>query len=139
MRLYRPTKFDFQRSLQCGIALFFVLFTLVDISSPRLCCEELGELLDSAARAATVNASAVDETTPSDEATLSTANDDSRPTLPPTQSSNEDDCFCCCSHVLPGLSFSMAVTHFESPQADPQRDCLLAPPLRTLYHPPRFV
>lgn len=139
MQLGPHTRLIYQCKLYSWIALFFLLFTLADISSPRQCCEELGGLPDFAARAATVNASAVAEATPSDEATYSIANDDSQPTQPATPCSTDEDCFCCCSHVLPGLSFSMAVTQFKSPEADPQQDCLLTPALRALYHPPRFV
>ena len=132
------TSFIVHRNLQCGIALFFVLFTVLDILSPHLCSEDLGGLTDSPARAA--NASAVDEATPSDEAKLSIANDASQPTQPAVPSStDEEDCFCCCSHVLPGLSFSIAVLHFRSPEADLQQDLLRTPALRALYHPPRFV
>lgn len=133
MRLGRHPMSNLRRDLYRGISVFFLLFTIVDISSPHLCCEDLDGLAGSAAQNNTIKASVVDE------GMTAVVNDDSRPQQPAGPSSSEEDCFCCCSHVLPGLSFSVAVLHFESLEADPQQDCLLTPPLRALYHPPRFV
>lgn len=140
MQLGSHTRLIFQCRLYCLIAIFFVLFTFVDIFSPRQCCEELVGFADSAAPAATTNSDALDQAARSDEGTPSIAASDNQPTQPATPSSTqEEDCFCCCSHVLPGLSFSVAVLHFKSLDAEPQQDSLLTPPLRALYHPPRFV
>lgn len=133
MRLGRhPASKTLQRYLYRGIAVFFVLFTFVDISSPHLCCDELNGLA-SAAQGSTINAPVVDDRIPAID------KDDSVPQQPATPPASEEDCFCCCSHVLPGVSFSVAVLHFKSPQVDPQTDSLLTPPLKALYHPPRFV
>lgn len=140
MQLGSHTRLIFQCKLHSLIALFFVSFTFADISSPRQCCEELAGFANSAGRAATTNSDALNEAARSDQGTLVIADSDSQPTQPATPSSTEDeDCFCCCSHVLPGLSFSVAVLQFESLEADSQQDFLLTPPLRALYHPPRFV
>ncbi len=133
MRLARHPISSLQRYICRGIAVFFLLFTIVDICSPHLCCEELNGLTDSVAQSAAVNASIVD-----DGMTV-IVNDDSRSQQPATPSSSEEDCFCCCSHVLPGFSLNMVVLHFKSPETEPQQDCLLTPPLSALYHPPRFV
>ena len=139
MQIGPHTRLIFQCELYSLIAIFFVLFTFVDISSPRQCCEELGGFADSGAPAATTDSDALDEAARAYEGTPSIAGCDSRPTQPATPSSSEEDCFCCCSHVLPGLSFSIAVLHFRSPEADLQQDLLRTPALRALYHPPRFV
>ena len=140
MQLGSHTRLIFQCKLYSLIAIFFVLFTFVDISSPRQCCEELAGFANSAERATTTNSDALNEAARSDEGTPSIAGSKSQPTKPTTPSSTEEeDCFCCCSHVLPGLSFSVAVLHFKSLEADSQQDRLLTPPLRALYHPPRFV
>ncbi len=140
MQLGSHTRLILQCKLYSLIAIFFVLFTFVDISSPRQCCEELVGFTGSAERAAATNSDVLNEAARSDEATPSIIGSDFQPTQPATPSSTEEeDCFCCCSHVLPGLSFSVAVLHFKSLEADSQQDCLLTPPLRALYHPPRFV
>ena len=140
MQLGSHTRLIFQCKLYSLIAIFFVLFTFVDISSPRQCCEELVGFANSAERATTTNSDALNEAARSDEGTPVIAGSSSQPTKPTTPSSTEEeDCFCCCSHVLPGLSFSVALLHFKSLEADFQQDCLLTPPLGALYHPPRFV
>jgi hypothetical protein len=120
----RHSIFRLQPYIRRGIAVFFLLFTIVDISSPHVCCEELNGLVESVAQSAAVNASIVH---------------DSRSQPPAKPSASEEDCFCCCSHVLPSLSLNMAELDFKSPETDPQQDCLLTPPLSALYHPPRFV
>ena len=133
MRLGQDQACRFQRYLYRGIAVFFLLFTFADISSPHLCCEELDGLAESAALGAMVNVPVFDY------GTTAIVNDQSRPQQPAKPTSSEEDCFCCCSHVLPGLSFTVPVLHFKALQADPQPDCLPTPPLSALYHPPRFV
>jgi hypothetical protein len=55
----------------------------------------------------------------------------------PVQASDDDGCFCCCTHILPGSFFLLAspcpvitaegVSIVSSPTALPQ----------TLFHPPR--
>lgn len=133
MGLGRHSIFSLQPYICRGIAVFFLLFTIVDISSPHVCCEELNGLVESVAQSAAVNASIVDD------GVTAIINDDSRSQPPAKPSASEEDCFCCCSHVLPSLSLNMAVLDCKSPETDPQQDCLLTPPLRALYHPPRFV
>lgn len=140
MQLGSHTRMIFRCKLYSLLAIFFVVFTFVDISSPRQCCEEFVGFANSAERSATVNSDFLNEAARSDEGTPSITGGDSQPTQPAPPSSTEgEDCFCCCSHVLPGLSFSIAVVHLNSLEADPQQDCLLTPPQRALYHPPRFV
>jgi hypothetical protein len=140
MQLGSHTRLIFRCKLYSLIAIFFVLFTFVDTSSPRQCCEELVGFATSAERAPTTNSDALNEAARSDEGTPVVAGSDSQPTKPTTPpSTEEEDCFCCCSHVLPGLSFTVAVLQFKSLEAEPQQDCLLTTPLRALYRPPRFV
>jgi hypothetical protein len=140
MQIGSHTRLVFRCKLYSLIAIFFVLFTFVDTSSPHQCCEELVGFENSAERATTTNSNALNQVARSDEGTPAIAGSDSQPTQPATPSSSEEeDCFCCGSHVLPGLSFTVAMLHFKSLEVELQQDCLLTPPLRALYHPPRFV
>lgn len=48
-----------------------------------------------------------------------------------------DDCYCCCSHVLPSLFFSPALVVAKPPVTQAHVDCVPTPHLAKLYHPPR--
>jgi len=56
---------------------------------------------------------------------------------PPT--STDEDCFCCCSHILPGYAFD-AGPMWGGQRANVATVCSLpsAPPQDT-FHPPRFA
>ena len=64
----------------------------------------------------------------------------SRDSIPSsTPSSTEEDCFCCCSHIVLGYAVN-AVAPLARPGVIISLDGILpsAPPQDT-YHPPRFV
>jgi hypothetical protein len=53
--------------------------------------------------------------------------------------STEEDCFCCCSHVMPCFSVD-----YVTPNATPRVDIALiasvpAPPPQDTFHPPRLA
>lgn len=124
-----------QSPLARGIAILFLLYTGIDIACPQLCSEEL------------ITVASAEETISSDfygQALVPyqyavSAREESQRNEVPDQKSQDEDCFCCCAHVLPGTVFvTPAVperklivwiqTEFVTPQSE------LARP----YHPPRF-
>jgi hypothetical protein len=53
--------------------------------------------------------------------------------------STEEDCFCCCSHILPSCQVNY-MTLDTMPRIDiPLIDSLPAPPPQATFHPPRLV
>jgi hypothetical protein len=120
------------------IALFFIFYTGVDLISPQPCGEELAGL--SAAQIAEVSASRSTIEPNSSPISLIKASDHSQHEQPTIPNSDDDDCFCCCSHVLPGMGFTSVIAcepiqlsiiiSINSP---------LSPPLTNAYHPPRFA
>lgn len=113
-----------------AVALFFVLFTVADITLPQYFCggEEIGGL-PLAATAAPETAGLGSD--PGAEAP-SPGRDSEAP--------HEEDCFCCCAHVLPGLAITLVVAaELRSQQPPLGLDSLPSPPLPLQYHPPRFA
>ncbi len=56
----------------------------------------------------------------------------------PRRSPPDDDCFCCCSHVLRGNALTIIATEqLESAGSVPISNSLLSPPLGSPFRPPR--
>lgn len=115
------------------VAVFFLLFTAVDLTVPQFCSEETGGL--PIAKAAQV----FSKTDFADElAAVSTS--DSQGPVPSDQPSHEEDCFCCCAHVVPGVVHCAAAIADMSSHSQVSKDRLLpSPPLRGPFHPPRLI
>ncbi len=120
-----------------AVALFFVLFTGADIALPQYFCggEEVGGLpLGSVATFASETAD------PGAERSAVPAPADSLPGQVPDEAPHEEDCFCCCAHVLPALAFTRAATaELRSPEPPQKQQSLPTPSLQLPYHPPRFA
>lgn len=117
------------------IALLFVLYTGADILLPQYFCggEEVGDLpLQSVVLA-------------SSSAKPDTANAISEPDNSQTgesqdQAPHEEDCFCCCAHVLPGMGFTACVSaRAINVSAIPIVNSPPSPELPNAYRPPRFA
>jgi hypothetical protein len=117
---------------QTWIASFLLLWTLADLSVPGLCQsdDDGSQMLPVASQFE--NTSQVGQAVPS-EVHFRMASNAGHPTAP----SSQEDCFCCCAHIVPSPHFHFAVFqraeqaltfyHFNQVTA-------AAPPL---YHPPR--
>lgn len=120
-----------------AVALFFVLFTGADIAMPQYFCagEEVAGLPLS--HVAATPAEAAD---PGTERSAVPAPEDPLPGQVPDEAPHEEDCFCCCAHVLPGLAFTRSATaELRSPEPPQKQQSLPTPPLQLPYHPPRFA
>ena len=113
-----------------AVALFFVLFTVADITLPQYFCgsEEIG--------GRTLAATVTPETAGLGADPGTQAPSPGRDSEAP----HEEDCFCCCAHVLPGLAVTPVVAaELRSPQPPLGLDSLPSPPLPLQYHPARFA
>ena len=113
------------------IAIMFLVYTGADLTVPEFCGEEMG--IPRFAQTAS-------STGVRSEAAFATDASESRQDLPPEPTHSDEDCFCCCTHVLPG--------HATAPVDVPELTSLFAPlriidvaspPLQGPYHPPRFA
>ncbi len=108
------------------IVVLFLTYAGVDIANPQLCSDEFippSVLL--ASNATDISVNYLEETEQPEE---------------PSAPHSEDDCFCCCTHVLPaptshpnGASNVVLYEHISVPQS------VSSAHLKTLYRPPRTV
>lgn len=123
-----------------AVAVFFLLYTGADIALPQYFCGgEAAGLPDViiASTSATVGGDTRVHTN-----SYLTASDasDSRGERPETETPHEEDCFCCCAHVLTGLAFKVVENvELKSTQTAYEERSVLSPPLPLQYHPPRFA
>jgi hypothetical protein len=123
------------RIVRC-VAIFFLFYTGFDIASPQFCNDELTGL--SAKSIATVAVAPFTETTR--HIVTVSASDISRRDLPFNQESDDDDCFCCCTHVLPGMTFfNTSALDIKSLAVSLEQIFLPTPPLSSTFHPPRYA
>jgi hypothetical protein len=121
---------DLAAFLLLGIASFDLI--VVDMISPQLCGDASGAIagtipVDNACgrsdQTATVKVAIIDQ--------------DSLPQQDSSQESVEDECFCCCSHVLP-CSLVNHVTLNRMPRIGVTLiKSLPSPPPQDTFHPPR--
>lgn len=122
-----------------AVTVFFLLFTGADILMPQYFCDDEIGGISLPVAAAELNA---DERPAGDrdEVASVAGSDDSRSRQPLDTSPHEEDCFCCCAHVLPSLPFAPAkISEARQPMAVFVNDPLPSPPLRGTYHPPRIA
>lgn len=119
-----------------AIAILFLVYTALDLSMPQLCCEEMG-IPTIAETAASAEDNSVDSTRLSDAALSA---NDYEESLPSERPHSDEDCFCCCAHVLPGSAVAVvAAPELTTSLAAQQDICLLSPQLQSPYHPPRLT
>jgi hypothetical protein len=120
------------------LAFAFFDLAVIDIISPQICNDEFSTI---AGAAPAQNAfEEFDQNAPV-EAALG-----AQSSLPQQEShsdsspaSTEEDCFCCCSHILPGFSFEY-VTLNTMPRVDIALIASLpTPPPQDTFHPPRLA
>jgi hypothetical protein len=125
-----------QGPLHSWFALVLLLFASIDLCadlvSPRSCCEWIDNL-------AIAN---VTQTGPPVHATLNetilAAATDAHPAPSSNSPETDEDCFCCCAHILPGGYFNVAISNTESPAPVLTNALLPVPPAQSPFHPPRM-
>ena len=120
-----------QSYINRGVALFFILFTFADLLIPQFCKEELGGHPLPSTRSTGSN-NTLDE----QDSTLISEH----ATQEPSKNSQhvDEDCFCCCSHIVPGSHFSVAILELKSPETNPGVDSLPTSQPNAPFHPPRL-
>jgi hypothetical protein len=118
-----------------GIVIFFLLYTALDIATPQNCNQELLGLR----RQQVIAGSSFKMHEGVDHTPLAVTNK-SRNNQPDSAPSQEEDCFCCCSHIVLGLHFvPPTVFEFRSPEVTLDLVLIPSPPLRIPFRPPRVA
>ena len=118
-----------------ALAVFFLLFTGADLTLPQYFCggEEVGGLPIHRSTVTFASDQSTDTNAVASSAVLSSSSDRPAPEAP-----HEEDCFCCCAHVLPSTVVAdIGAAELKSQAARLGHISLQSPPLRGRYHPPR--
>ena len=120
-----------RRRVMRGIAVLFLLYTAVDLATPQLCSGE-------AISITTAQVSVVRDNAKPAAVAISSEDHSSR-NQPPKHESQDEDCFCCCAHIVPGVRFVSpnilelkSAFHMQTEAVTPQSE------LETPHRPPRF-
>jgi hypothetical protein len=117
-----------------GIAIFFLAFTfvdltLIDLAAPELCNEGLGAL---GACIANEVVCENNDQAPGMGAEETRPGETSRP-----EDVTDEDCFCCCAHIVPALRITAPRLNIKAPVSEALTPAISSVPLNSPYHPPR--
>ena len=126
-----------RRRVARAIAILFLIYTGIDLASPELCKGDApGDIGGMPVIVATRgNAKQVIETNIAMEPSTSRKQNQI-----PEQPASDEDCFCCCTHVIPGtITVSMEAADTTALSSIIEHLSIPSPPLPSEFHPPRFV
>jgi hypothetical protein len=114
------------------VAIFFLMFTAIDLGCPSFCQED--GLSGEPETGRQIAASWIG----SQREFLSPCKSDDSSDKPGQTSELKEDCFCCCSHLIPACHFNIAILN-ETPRVIvPTIPSLPSAPGPEPFHPPRF-
>lgn len=117
-----------------AVALLFLFHTGVDILFPQLCSEEPVNIAIHQSSPASEEAG-IDETSALVAASLPAESDGQQPSDAPPR---DEDCFCCCTHVMASPGFvNPENAELKLPSGSQQEISILSAPPNNPYHPPR--
>ncbi len=124
----------FSRRLARIIVILLVLYTGFDIANPQLCGEEFtpGPISLSFDRQ--------QHQTRSSTTIAFSRNESEEREESPSKPHSDEDCFCCCTHVLPGLTaHPNGSSDVRSEMSVIPIDNIVSVDLKAPYHPPRIA
>jgi hypothetical protein len=117
-----------------GLAVLFLLFTLIDIASPPACCEN-AELLS----AARDNYSRLVAEAPNQDTSIPISSE-SGSEQSPDKNCCDEDCCLFCAHMLPVKALGGEfVLDLNSSSLALNQAFIPSPSLDATYHPPRLL
>ena len=118
-----------------AVALLFLFHTGVDLLFPQLCSEEPVNIAMNQSLPVFREASN-DDPAKLVAVSLPSDSDEDRPEQPP----RDEDCFCCCTHVMASRGFVNPETaELKLPTSSQPNVSVLSAPPNNPYHPPRFA
>jgi hypothetical protein len=129
--------------LRRGIAIFFLIFTFMDIVFIDMLqqggCSEEATVLPSPSKSPVVSEMFQENETTGLIPLQNTAqNQPAHPADDEPDGKIDEDCFCCCSHLIPGIRLDISVLNGSPQPGDPAILVIPTSPLRGTFHPPRF-
>lgn len=120
-----------------ALALFFVMFTFLDIVLFGYCCEEL-PFTDNCISEVTESFS-IEISQPIENKIVILTDLEQKHTEDKQSSTDKDCCFCCCAHWVLTNKLYLDKTETVLPLQAPNKIYLPESPPRKTYHPPRAI
>ena len=116
------------------VAILFLLYTAVDLAYPQICAEE-----NLSVAASHVSVLSAGQSNFTKSIRSFSADDGSQRNLPEDKEQADEDCFCCCAHIVPGVVFvAPEVVEPKQVFAVPVESSIPQDEFEPPYHPPRF-
>jgi hypothetical protein len=120
--------------LRRGIAIFllamaFFDMAIVDLFFPQLCGDDQVSIL---------GAIPVESSEKIADEFAATRNQDPQPAQDSHQSGTDEDCFCCCSHIIPSPHVNVATLNCQPRPDDPAIPPFHSSSPHGVFHPPRL-
>ncbi|HEU0177480.1 MAG TPA: hypothetical protein VFV58_24720 [Blastocatellia bacterium] len=120
--------------LRRGIAIFllamaFFDMAIVDLFFPQLCGDDQVSIL---------GAIPVESTEKIADEFAATRNQNPQPAQDSRESGTDEDCFCCCSHIIPSSHVSVAALNCPPQPYDPADTSFPSSSPHDVFHPPRL-
>ena len=112
------------------IAILFLVYTGADLTVPEFCREEMGipKFVSSS--------SSTD--TGIGEAYATDTSESRQQDLPSEPTHSDEDCFCCCNHVVPAHYFQQKIVDLNFPSISFSTSSIYLSTTISIYHPPRI-
>jgi len=112
------------------LAFAFIDLTFIDLAFPQFCGDD---------RVALVASSENEDSRQNDGACAAADVRDSQRNRDSQPVSADEDCFCCCSHIMPGRRIAVAPPEMTPRLNILSTELLPSPPPRDTFHPPRLA
>jgi hypothetical protein len=126
--------------LRRGIAIFFLIFTFMDLVCIDLLwqrgCAEEATVLTLLSKTSVVS-EVIQENGVSGLAQNAAQNQPGHP-ADDKPAGIDEDCFCCCSHLIHGIRIEVSVLNGSPQPGDPAILIIPSSPSRGTFHPPRL-
>ncbi len=128
------TRFINKNFLQIALVIILFSVTVADILSPEVCQEKFGGVPAADSCITASNTYSSKDTSP--VITSDLAHDQHSPANP---SHKEDDCICCCAHIIPSQIYKVTGLDRQSLDRQQSQLHLASSPQKSLFHPPRLA
>ena len=125
-----------------GIVLLFLVYTGLELAFPQFCGEKAIGLLGTSSIALATDRIPSDKVVASVSTSVTRNSQTTLPGLPheDREMPKDEDCFCCCAHVVPaGIFAGPETVELASLASSQHRVAVPTASLLAPYHPPRFA
>ncbi len=128
--------------LRRGIAIFFLIFTFMDIVWIDLIwqrgCSEEATFLPLISKKSVESEVIEGDEAPGLASIQNAAQNQPAHPADDNPAGIDEDCFCCCSHLIPGIKVDISVLNGSPQLGDPAVIIIPSSPPRGTFHPPRL-